>query len=498
MKLALRSAVVGGWTLGSRVLGLVRDRLLAGAFGGSLLLDAFLLAFALPNLLRNLFGEGALSAAFLPRYVQLRDKGDDAEGFAGLVITRLAILLSVIATVGMVAAGAVLLLSENQDTYYVAALALPQLPYLIFICTAAIMAGVLNGRRHFAIPAAAPVILNAVLIGAILIWRDVWILPYAVLVTGMLQLAVHVIALRGTGGVPPMQVKTDDRLREMRRAFLPVLLATGVYQLNALLDSVFAYILVPGAGAVAYLYFANRLFQFPLALVGHGVATAAYPEIASAAGRGWADTGDAVRSASGLIAALLLPATLGLWLVAEPLAGTVYQVGNFTDEGLARCVLATQMFALAIVPVALAKLFVRALHAHRDQRTPLRIGIMTVVLNLALNVTLLLTTELGEAGLALATAVSAWVSCLCYVVIIARRGGGRMLALSQLLRPIIGTVAMGFAVWLTLRAMDGDGSGIAYHGPRLAAAFGVGMVSYGVIAGGLALRALRRRRIRSE
>ncbi|MDA3963217.1 MAG: murein biosynthesis integral membrane protein MurJ [Planctomycetota bacterium] len=498
MALIGRAAVVGGWTLGSRLLGLVRDRFLAGAFGGSLVLDAFLLAFALPNLFRNLFGEGALSAAFLPRYVQQRDTDPSAaDAFAGLVLGRLALLLAAIAGVGMAVAGSLSLYGVPKLAL-VAALTLPQLPYLVFICCCAIMAGTLNGRRHFAIPAAAPVLLNLILIAAIVWWQDIWILPYAVLVTGLVQTAAHLLALWRTGGVPRVRLRSTPALRELRTALLPVLLASSVYQINALLDSVLAFVLVSGSGAVAFLYFANRLFQFPLALIGHGVGTAIYPELASAASKGWDASGRALHQAGGVLGAALLPAAVGLFLVAEPLAGTVYMSQDFDQAAVDRTALAAQMFAFGLLPIAFAKLFLRACHAHRDQRTPLRIGIATVVGNLVLNL-ILVQTPLQEAGLALASSISAWGSAVAYALTLRRRGSGRIVPWRGLLWPAVASAVMGCAVWALLTWWPGTGVGFAWHAPRLATAVIGGGIVYAALAGVPLLRRLRRlRRLKSS
>ena len=156
MNLARRVFTVSGWTFISRILGLLRDRFFAGAMGGSLMLDCFFFAFALPNLLRNLFGEGALSAAFIPRYVQMKDKDPAAaERFAGAVVTRLALGLTALSIVGYAVAAALVWFGSGRAVI-IAALALPMIPFVIFICVGAIFSGILNGRRHFWGAAAAP------------------------------------------------------------------------------------------------------------------------------------------------------------------------------------------------------------------------------------------------------------------------------------------------------------------------------------------------------
>ena len=496
-----RATTVSSWTLASRLLGLVRDRLWAGAFGGSAALDAFQAAFALPNMLRELFGDGALSAAFIPRYVQMREKDPAAaEAFAGAVLTRLALGLAIASgALLLIAAGVVwwshgrLLTPGGLKLMMVAALAIPQIPYLVFICVTAIAAGVLNGRRHFWAPAAGPVILNVVMISTVgmSVEDECWYLPYAVLTAGFLQCALMLWMVKRTGPLPPLSMTVSPELVELRRALLPTLFASGVYQINAWIGTMLALLLVPGHGAVQFLYFGNRLLQFPLALIGHGVTTAAYPELALSAGRGWAATGEAVRAAARLQAFWLLPAAAGLLVCAEPLVRTIYQVGAFGPEAIARTVRVAQMLALALIPVSLAKLLVRAFHAHRDQRTPMRVSLGLVGLNLILNL-ILVRTSLQEAGLALATAISSGAGLVAYVVILSRRGAGMVLDLAALIRPLVASILMAIAVAVLLHAWpQPEGRASAYAALRLAAAVGLGMMVYVAFTG---LAWLRRRR----
>jgi putative peptidoglycan lipid II flippase len=494
MQLMRRAMTVSGWTLVSRILGLVRDRLWAGAMGSSLLLDCFLMAFALPNLLRNLFGEGALSAAFIPRYVQGRDKDPaQAERFAGAVITRLTIGLSLLALVGYIIAALMILFGSGRMVI-IAAMAIPQIPFLIFICVTAIFSGMLNGRRHFWTPAAAPVILNLCLISTVFISPDeeAWMLPYAVLAAGILQLFLLLWALRKTGDIPPVKLQADDEVKDLRRAMGPSLLASGAYQINAYIDSILALIFVPGSGAVAVLYFGNRLLQFPMALIGHGVTTAAYPEIASRAGESWRATGEALRDACRLLSFWLLPAAVGLLVMAEPLVRTIYQTGEFGEESVWRTILVTKMLALALVPISLSKLLMRAFHARRDHTTPMRISLSMVGFNFVLNI-ILVQTSLQEAGLALATAISSFIGCFIYVILLRRQGAGSVIALRELIRPCLAALFMGAAVALLLHYWSQpSGAGSLYAALRLLAAVVVGGVIYVSIAGIGWLRAGRK------
>ena len=507
------AAIVSAWTFVSRLLGLVRDRLLAAVFGASALLDAFLVAFALPNMLRNLFGEGALSAAFVPRFVQMHEQDPaQAQAFAGVVMTRLAALLGTIAAVGLLLAAGLLFWQQSsgfddtsrkgwlsQDITLVLALVIPQLPYMIFICVSALMAGVLQAHGRFAVPAAAPVLLNIMMIAAVWWFRDVWILPYAVLLTGLLQCGLHVVALQRCGAGPILRWRVlrwqqTPAVKELRRALIPVLFASGVYQINALLDSMIALLLVPAAGAVTVLYFANRLLQFPMALVTHAIGTALYPDLARGAESGWQTTGDSLRRAGSIQAALLLPAAVGLVLCADPLVQLIYRTGAFDQMAADRTVLATQLFAIGLLPVGANKLFVRACHAHRDQRSPWRISLIAVAINLILNIILVLG-PLAEAGLALASSISAVVTMIMYTSLMRRRGAACW-DLSAWIRPIIGCVAMTVAVWawlyhvlpfLSLIADDQWG----YQLWRLMSAVVIGIVVYGSIAGRDAWRRYR-------
>ncbi len=457
-----RVCTIGSWTLISRVLGLIRDRLMGAFFGASLILDAFYVAFALPNMVRNLFGEGALSSAFIPRYAQLRESDpEQADAFAGLVLTRLAVLLSSLAAVGMLLCAGLMLWSDQQKITLVAVLAFAQLPYLVFICVSAIMAGVLNTRKHFAVPAAAPIILNICMIGTVLYAQDVYLLPYAIFCTGVLQLLLHVLALRFIGGVPSCRWKSNETFVEMKKALLPTIIAASVFQINAFLDAIIAYKFLDDAtGAVVILYFANRLLQFPLALIAHGVGTAAYPEMSRVALSGYAATGSLLCRVNKLLMALVMPAAVGLYLVAEPLTRCIYQAGAFGDASVLRVVAVTQIYAFGLIPIALSKILVRSFHAHRNQMTPMWIAIIGVFLNLLLNIALVMYTDLNERGLALASIVSSFLMCALYVAILLRRGTGTIIEGLSLAAVCIVSFLMGLTVYLVQQCwvLDHDSS----------------------------------------
>ena len=481
-QLARKAATVSGWTLASRILGLVRDRLWAGVAGGSPLLDAFLAAFQLPNLLRNLFGEGALSSAVIPRYAQLREKDPAAaERFAGAVVARLAVFLSFVALVAIAACvGVQVWVTPTSKWWLQAAIALPMLPFLVFICVTAVLSGLLNVRRHFWIAAATPVLLNGLMISTI--WMspeaEVWAAPYAVLAAGILMVIAHLWALHRTGGVPVASLAPSPEEQEMRRALIPTVIASGVQQINAFLDTQLAFFFALGAGPVQFLYFGNRLLQFPMALIGHGVTTVAYPELARRAAEGWAATAEQLRNAVRLQVFWLLPAALGLFTCAEPLVRTIYQTGSFGEEAVTRTVLVTRFYALSLIPLTVAKLLVRAFHAHRDQKLPLRISLATVAANLLLNL-VLIRTPLQEAGLALSTAATGFAACAAYLYILHRRGAHDLIPWSAVLRPLLAALVMALTVEILLRwwpQPPGTGGRIAIL--RLGAAVALGGLLY--------------------
>ncbi|TVR39559.1 MAG: murein biosynthesis integral membrane protein MurJ [Planctomycetota bacterium] len=484
--------------MGSRVLGLIRDRLLGSAFGASLLLDAFFLAFALPNLLRQLFGEGALTTAFIPRYVRLRDADasgiGEGERFAGLVLTRLCALLGLFAAIGM-AAAALLILIAGPRTALVAILALVQIPYLVFICAAAVMAGMLQARGMFWVPAASPLLLNVCLIAAVILSRDPLVLPWAVLIAGILQAAFHLWALHGTkGAVPALSWQSTQALRELRRAWVPTVLAASAQQINVFLDSLIAYaLLAHRPGAVTVLYFANRLLQLPMALVANGVATAIYPDMARAHREaGWTGLGVLLRRGTAMLSGLQLPAAIGLWLCADPLVRTVFQAGAFGPEAASRTVLVTQFYAVALIPLSLNKLLIRAHHAGLDHRRPLIFAYISVAVNLVLNV-ILVQTPLYEAGLALATLCSGTLAAALAAFSLRQRGSGALISLPLLLRPALASLIMGLAVWLLLHYWQLDpAAGSLQHGWRLFGAVVLGVAVYALVCGRRGLAALRR------
>jgi len=434
------AVVIGSLTMTSRVLGLVRDILFASVFFGRSL-DAFVLAFTVPNLFRRLFGEGALSGALVPVLVGKINKGD-REGAARLavrVLGAVALGLGAVAVAVSVVAGVVALaMGTAGRTGLVAGVLAVVMPYVVPICAAAVMMAFLNAHGRFAASAVSPVLLNIALITAALLRPTVWSLAVAVLVGGALQFAVQFVAARRLGLPARPEVElADPDLHRVGRALLPVVVGFAVFQINVLLDRLIAWLLIPGDGAVGSLFLGNRLMQLPLAVFAIAIATAALPGLASHASRG--EDGafrSALRSGTRSILFWTVPAGIGLALLAEPLVALLFRRGSFLAApwALEKTGLVVIFYAPGLVAFGLAALYSRALYARGEQRSVVRAALASVAVNLVLNVGLVLVfnrvalaptvgdaVPSGEAGLALASSLSGFVYLAMLSAFLARK-----------------------------------------------------------------------------
>lgn len=399
----------------------------------------FTMAFTLPNLFRRLFGEGALSAALIPVYTEQRQKDPAAAGkLAGSVLTLLALILAGLTLLGegilfgIGAAG-----SANPKTTLIVHLAAIMLPYMILICLVAALGGLLQVHRHFAAPAAAPIVLNVFIIAAILglrgwfgpdPWRQIRVVAWAVLAAGFAQLLLQVPALRRRGiHLRPRFVFNEPALKRIAYLMGPMLIGLSAMQLNTYLDFLIAYFLSATEqsgpyftllgrtiaypvreGSVSHLYYAQRLYQLPLGIFGIALATAIFPELSRAAGRQAKETFARILAEGiRMVCFLALPATVGLILIRRPLVSLLFERGQFTD-GDSRQVSATLLFyCLGITAYFLQHLIVRAYYSYQDSLTPVRIAVRVIGLNLVLNLTFIWIW--GTGGLALSTALCAAV-----------------------------------------------------------------------------------------
>jgi putative peptidoglycan lipid II flippase len=403
----IRSAgVVSACTLLSRILGFVRDMLCARYFGASEVWDAFSVAFRTPNLFRRLFGEGALTAAFLPAFVERVDGGkpEEARALLDRLVTALAIFLGLLAAAGI---GITYLLPADPKTAMMAPLLRIMLPYLPFICVAAILSAALNGMRHYFAPAFAPVMVNIVLIGALLpFWRDIHTQAWAVAIGGLVTLLFLVPPLVSRKMGPRPRLGGDDpAFREVLKKSLPLIIGLAPVQINEFVGSLIAQYLVQGSGAVSALYYGNQLTQLPLALIGTAVATVVFPLLASPK----EDFREIFPKSLRFVLFLSVPAAIGLMVLARPIVSLLFQHGDKFDLAATdRTAWVTVYYSAGLWCYCANQIQVRAFYAKKDTITPVKVSATMVLLNLGL--TLALVGSLGERGISIANSATGFAS----------------------------------------------------------------------------------------
>ena len=425
-------------TLGSRVLGVLREGVFSYFFATSGTLSAFRIAFMAPNLARRLFGEGALSSAMIPVLTDsIKTRGDEpSRRFVGSLIATVSVVLLAI----LLAAEAIIVAWRGIHDDPALALAAVLMPYMAMICTVAVFGGVLNVRGHFASPAAAPMLLNVGVIVAVLVgsgWlklADMALIRAAcvgVLIAGVLQLLLVGGALRWIGFFPIFGGRRrDPQVQAVMALMGPMILGLSAVQINSLVDYLIAYLFVVQNGervGPAVLGYAQYLYQLPLGVFGIAVATAIYPELSKQASDGHHE-GLAAVLARGLRLSLFiaLPATVGLMFVARPLVASLYERGAFDAAATARVAGTLVFYSVGMAAYFSQHLIVRAFYALKDSRTPASLSLRMVGLNLVMNLGLVFVLE--ERGLALATAVCAiiqttWLSMKLRRLVPARAWG---------------------------------------------------------------------------
>ncbi|MBE7492162.1 MAG: murein biosynthesis integral membrane protein MurJ [Planctomycetes bacterium] len=429
-------------TLVSRISGLARDVLTAMLFGFSREIDAFFIAFTIPNLFRKLFGEGALASALIPVLTRYRLRGD-MEATRRLLGTMATLLGLGLGAVCALVLAVVWLMPEHWFgdpgkfqvfRQYLTIL----LPYVIFICLSALQAGALNCWGRFGLPAITPAAANllwvAVLVGLLLSplrhqpHTAIVVMSLGVLASGVAQWVLQMPDLRRAGLFSrPRLVLGEAGLRETFKAMAPMLFALAVFQVNTFADQLLAELLVPGDGAVASYAYATRLFQFPLGLVGVALGTAMFPLMSRFAAANELEKFTAsLLNSSRLIAFVALPAAAGLAALALPITQLLFGGRHSSPEMLQRSALVLVMLCVSLPIVSVQSLLTKAFYALRDHRTPTRLALVCVAVNLVANV-ILLQTPLREAGLALGTAISGALNLALMVMALRRRLAGTVL-----------------------------------------------------------------------
>ena len=420
------TAAVGSMTLLSRVLGLARDIVIARFFSASDAADAFFVAFKIPNFLRRLFAEGAFSLAFVPVLTEYRTNYSAAQtkelidrvaGTLGLILLAIS-LVGVAASPVLISIFAAGFIDQPAKFALTADMLRITFPYILFISMTAMAAGILNTLKRFAVPAFTPVLLNLSMIGCAL-----WLSPrlevpitglaWGVFIAGIAQLLFQLPFLYREGLLPrPKWGWQHEGVQKIIKLMIPAIFGSSVAQINLLFDTFIASFLV--TGSVAWLYYSDRLLEFPLGVFGIALATVVLPNLSEAHYKKGADNFNAtLRWAIQLSLLIAVPATFGLFMLAQPILATLFEYGAFSDNDSMMAAYSLMAYCLGLPAFILIKILANGFYARQDTRTPVRIGIQSMCLNMLLNVVFVVSMLRSEflaphVGLALATSASAY------------------------------------------------------------------------------------------
>jgi putative peptidoglycan lipid II flippase len=428
-KLLKNTAIVGGMTLVSRVLGLVRDVVLARWFGANAGMDAFFVAFKIPNFLRRLFAEGAFSQAFVPIISEYREQRDhdSVQHLINKVGGTLLGVLSILCVIGVLASPVLVtvfapgFLYRDAVQFDLAALMLRlTFPYLLFISLVAFAAGILNTYGRFAAASFVSVWLNVVLIGAAVLVSPHLAQPElalagGVFVAGVVQVLFLLPSLKRVGLMPrPAWGWRDAGVRRIMKLMLPGILGSSVAQINLLFDTLIASFLV--AGSVSWLYYSDRLVEFPLGVFAIALSTVILPSLSRSHANDSADEfSHTVDWGLRLVLLIGIPSAVGLSLLSRPLLVTLFNYGDFSAADVNMASLSLMAYAAGLPAFMLVKVLAPAFYSRKDTTTPVRIAIVALLTNVVLNLLFVIPMVMLEipgphAGLALATSLAAWVN----------------------------------------------------------------------------------------
>ena len=412
---------VSSMTLISRVLGFVRDVVIARLFGAGLGADAFFVAFRIPNFMRRLFAEGAFSQAFVPvlsEYKTQRDH-DDIQRLVDCVAGSLGGILLLVTAIGIVAAPVIVMIFapgfiQTEDKYELTVQMLRvTFPYLLFISLTALAGGILNAYGRFGVPAFTPVFLNLALIGCA-VWlaprldEPVTALAWGVFLAGVVQLLFQLPFLYRLRLLPrPRRGKHNEGVRRIKKLMLPAIFGSSVVQINLLFDTLIASFLV--TGSVSWLYYSDRLVEFPLGVFGIALATVILPSLSQKhASASTAEFSQTLDWALRWVMVIGIPAMAGLIVLSVPILATLFQYGEFSAHDVTMAGRSLMAYSLGLPAFILVKVLATGFYSRQDTRTPVKIGVIAMISNMVMNVILVF--PLAHAGLALATSLAAFLN----------------------------------------------------------------------------------------
>lgn len=427
------AGIVGFYTLLSRILGLVRDMVLAYFFGSKTAADAFFVAFRIPNLLRRFFAEGSLTIAFIPVFTETLTQKSKKDAFelARAVLTLLSLLLVVVTILGVLLSPWIVRIQaygfgSTGDKYELTVLLTRiTFPYILLVSLVAFFMGVLNSLRHFAAPAAAPILLNVGIIAGAL-WISPWLsepvvgVAIGVLIGGLLQVALQIPWVLKQGlSLRPLWRPELPSVKKIGLLMLPAIFGSAVYQLNQFIGTLLASFLAPGS--ISWLYYADRIVEFPLGVFAIAVSTAALPSLAKqVAGKDLSDFRDTLGHALRLVFFITTPATVGMILLRIPIIEVFFQRGAFDRTTTLMTAQALLFYSLGLWAFSASRVMLSAFYAFQDTQTPVKVATITMIANALLS--LLLMGPLRHGGLALALSLSSTVQLLLLIFILRRRG----------------------------------------------------------------------------
>ena len=484
---------VSGFTLLSRLLGFVRDIIFASVMGAGPLADAFFVAFKLPNFFRRLFAEGAFNAAFVPMFSHTLAQEGEAQAmsfanrvFSMLLATLLVFCILMEISMPWVLQGLAYGFADDEAQFALAVeLTRITFPYLLFISLVSLLAGMQQSVQRFAAAASAPILLNLCLIAALLSYE--YYAPSAaygaaigVCVAGVVQFVWMLVACaRGGQYVRVKRPRLTPDVKEFLKKMIPGAIGAGVMQINLLVDIIIA---TSFSGAISYLYYADRLNQLPLSIIGIALGTALLPMLSRQYKLGKVDEAINTQNRALEIGLFLTLPAMGAFLVmAEPLIAVLFERGEFTAQHTRATSYGLMAYALGLPAFVMVKIFAPAFFAKGDTKTPVRVAVWALVANIMLNFVFVFwfvaMDWMPHVGLALATSISSWLNLLMLTSILVRQGGYKIDPCAKIciIKVLLSVVVMSFSLWLLLPFVPTGALGLF-----LAIGFGSGL--YAVMA----------------
>ena len=461
MNLLSSTYVFSFFTLISRVLGYIRDILIAFFLGATIFADAFFVAFRLPNTFRRLFAEGTFNAAFIPSYTSARvESKKKGKRFADDILGSLLLILILIVTiveiftpylVYIIAPGFI----ENDEKLNLAIeLTRITFPFLLFVSLSSFFSGILNSNNKFAAAAAAPIVLNVILILSLIISHKfnlniVKQLSYAVTLAGIFQLIfLFFVTLKFYKPTLTFKIKVDNKVKFFFKKLIPSIFSSGVTQINILIGTIIASF---QAGAVSYLYYADRIYQINLAIAGIAVGTVSLPALSNAFKNKNLKKLSSIQSKSFELSLLLsIPASFGLILASEEIVNSLFGYGSFSKEDVQSTAVALKYFGYGVPAFALVKVLSNFFFARDNTKTPFYISIVMVVINVSISVSLF--SSFGFIIIPIATSISAWIGVLFYFYLLNEKKSLLLdiQLIPNFLKILISTLVMSFILVMAL------------------------------------------------